>query len=689
MTLEFRNTLRVVVIFVACLIPTTAEAFDYLEHSWFTDAGCRRAQQRLGAHLRANPGDEALVARYMALGLICPANWQTNYCEDKEKQLRGLVNLTEAPPEKSGELSITLGDYSALPDHISRLGAVRGLPRALPDGLVDQTLQWLADEPGSPGGTIEDVAEDACYDDADWDTIEEDVVRSLSDRDARGAWPEIPEKLLAPLTRAPLPEGPSDPAAGYSIDNPHYLDLVLRNHTHFGSEAYGAWLGLHSASIATARARCADILAVDDDEAEDYADTIESWADVEWVANDPKGVRHRACAMFAEQVGQRLSEWVRIGDSDIVDPVREQAASWLAPASGADEILLQRERLERVLTSLIGLVLQGAGLHYLQDGLAAGHMRTIRSREALQEVRWDHDRDNEDGVVAITSVATGAFPWIAYGDKHLLGPPILDRRSCDFDALGRQDEPDPRLVSTCLLQHQRGLLVASTEASLVDWTLGGTLFGPRGKRAADAKCEDLSPIESYPCRVLPTSATVVSGEFVQQSFEGHHHGSIPVPPPPFSFESISMQLGYEFAAPVTQFGLQMSFLADIDIPAHWLRSYNVGVATTFGEGVDNQWILDFSYSFHFRWWARAMFDLSPTVYAGLRGFDTESTDFFAGFAPTVGFTALPEGWIKAPLELGVHYRFPMTVYGSDQGFFGPDFVDGHWLLISVGLAFMH
>jgi hypothetical protein len=233
------------------------------------------------------------------------------------------------------------------------------------------------------------------------------------------------------------------------------------------------------------------------------------------------------------------------------------------------------------------------------------------------------------------------------------------------------------------------MLVGVTEASLVDWALGGTLFGERGKKAGATGCRDLTGPERLPCEALPIGASVVSGDRTTSNFEGLHHGSIPVPPPPFSYESLSLRFGYEFAGPVTQFGLQMSFLADLDIPAHWLRSYNVGLATIFGEGVDNQWLLDFSYAFHFRWWARAMFDLSPTVYAGLRGFDNDETAFFAGVAPSVGFTVLPEGWIKAPLEIGVRYRVPLTFYSTDQGFLGEDFVDGHWLLIAIGLAFMH
>jgi hypothetical protein len=674
---------------VSLVVQPSAQAFDYLEHSWFTDAGCRRAQQRLGRHVAANPDDEQLVAKYLALGLMCPAHWTTNYCADGRKQTWAGINRLHAHPSEGGGYAITLGDYAALPDHVSRYGPVRGLPRALPSGLVAHTLEWLADEPTSAGGTIEDVAEDACFDEAPWEVIERDVVLALDRREEIGVWESIPEPLLAPMVRAPIPQGPSDPAAGYSIDNPHYLDLVLRNHTHFGDEAYGAWLGFHSASIATARQTCTDILDIDDDEAEDFADTIAGWEDVEWSDDDPEELRRRACSMFHDRIRSRLRTWALEADADIVAPVREIVArSTFEDPPGALE-LTQRRRLDQVMTALIGLVLQGAGLHFLQDGLAGGHMRTIRSREALQEVRWDHDDDNAHGVVAITSLANSRIPWVAFGDGRLLGPPLTEERSCDFAVLASDDSPDPALVSTCLIQNQRGMLVGMTEASLVDWALGGTLFGERGRLAAERGCDELPELERLPCQALPVGASVVSGNQAATVFDGMHHGSLPVPPPPFSFESISMRLGYEFAAPVTQFGLRMSFLADIDIPAHWLRSYNVGVSTTFGDGIDNQWLLDFSYAFHFRWWARAMFDLSPTVYTGLRGFDGDETAFFAGIAPTVGFTVLPEGWVKAPLEIGIHYRLPLTVFGTDQGFFGDDFVDGHWILLGVGLAFMH
>lgn len=677
-------------IFLGLLLWSPAAlAFDYLEHSWFTDAGCRRAQQRLGKQLVATPDDEDLITKYLALGLACPARWTTDYCADGEKQVWAGINQLEERPNASGEFAVTLGDFAALPDHISRYGPVRGLPRALPNGLVSNALEWLADEPGSAGGTVEDVAEDACYDHADWATIEQDVVASLDRREKKGSWESIPEPLLGPLVRADLPEGPSDPAAGYSIDNPHYLDLVLRNHTHFGNEAYGAWLGFHSASIAAAERSCAELLIVDDDEAEDFADTIPGWTRADWDDDDPAELQRKTCAMFGDRIRQRVRRWALDADPDIVAPVRNWVATWTLRDLPPTVALAQRQRLDRVFSAFVALVLQGAGLHYLQDGLAAGHMRTIRSREALQEVRWDHDRDNKDGVVAVTTVAGGRFPWVAFGDRRLLGPPISKDRTCDFEVLARQERPDAAQVATCLLQNQRGMLVGVTEASIVDWALGGTLFGEAGRQAGLDRCEGLSGPARLPCEALPTSATVVSGERLPNTFDGLHHGTMPVPPPPFSYESLTLRFGYEFSAPVTQFGLGMSFLSDLDIPAHWLISYNVGIATTFGDGIDDQWVLDFAYAFHFRWWARAMFDLRPIVFAGLRGFDADSTAFFTGIAPSVGFTVLPEGWIKAPLEIGVHYRLPLTFYSSDQGFFGDDFIDGHWLLLTFGLAFMH
>lgn len=668
-----------------------AHAFDYLEHAFFSDEACARTQRALIAHHNASPFDDALTARYLALSLMCPERWERPYCEDGYKQAEGNITKLSQPPYKSHDYSITLGDYAALPDHLSRFGPIQNMPRAGEDGLVAQTFAWIAGEQGA-SGVIEDVAEDACETDglAPWKIIQQDIEAYVTNAFPKQQPLQVPEDYLSPLVRATLPQGPSDPAGLYSFDNPHYLDLVLRNHHHFGQPAYSTWIGFHGAANQIAAHTCERSFALDVDLVEDLADGVPGFSQVQWDELSQPQLAQRGCALLKVLVERRLMRWLQRASPEFTAPVRATLLSLRQPPKDATSAILKDQLLDRVTASIASLVFEGSGLHFLQDGLASGHMRTIRTRGGLQEVRYDHNRDNKEGVVAILRTRQGAYPFVAFGDTYLLGPALVGRRMCQWSALALH-QPTPEEISTCLVQHQRGLLVATSMASLLDWALGGTLYGklPEAKLGASI-CDEMHGLERFICAYLPARHTVVAGdvEGLDTAQLQLHQGSLPVPPPPFSYESLNIKLGMDVAGDATQLRLDLSFLSELDDYANWLTSYRFGMAATLGQGDRDQWLADFSYLFHWRWAARFTIDAGMSAYMGFRGFKREELAFFAGLSPVVGLTVLPEGWIKMPLEVSISYRPPVTFFDSTHGWFGGDVFEGNWLYIGLGFAFM-
>jgi hypothetical protein len=665
----------------------TASAFEYIEHTYFSDRACLEAQRRLGAHLDETGGDKGDVARYLALALTCPRSWEQPYCRDGDKQLQAGINPLTAPPPDSGELAVTLGEFSALVDHLSKFGPIAGLGRIGPMGLTYETWSWLTGEPGDAGGVIGRVAHQGCRhgDYVPWERVEHDISSFMKRVDARGEFEEVPPGLLSPVVREPIPAGPSDPSGTYSFINPHYLDLVLRNHSHFGEHAYSAWLGFHSAAVSVSGRSCEEILAFDAAQLGRLASRVDGFERLDWEAMDEDAQARSGCAMLRTATRQRLVHWAEQADPELVDPVRQTVET----LAGADD--RAPVQLDDVVVALTSLVMEGAGLHYLQDGLASGHMRTIRSKEQLSEVRYDHDADNREGLVALLQTRSGGYPFVAFGDTYLLGPvqfsvPV----DCDWSTLA-QSEPSKALVSSCLIQHQRGILVATSAASLVDWGLGGTLYDAAPDKVSQqpAACERDNPLEAFVCRALPVRPTRVAGEDSASGWvlERMPHGSIPVPPPMFGYESLSFGIGLEATGDATQLGLHLTLLSELDDRANWLTSHRMGLRSTYGQANLNQFMLDYAYGFHWRWSARFLVDARGEIFTGLRGLD-DDVAFFTGVAPHFSLTILPEGWTKLPVELSLGYRFPMVFYGSDAGFFGEGFVGGHWVLLGLGLAFM-
>lgn len=654
------------VILLSLFAPTHALAWDYLEHSWFTDVACAHAQAMLAAELADRP-DDRLKARYVALGLYCPVDDPVDYCHDGYKVTRGALNLVQNPAE-TGDFSVTLGDIAALPDHVSRFGPVRRIENAQDDGLVLRTLEWLTRR-GSAGGVIEDVAEDACETDlADFAGAKKDIEAALNQIRAHEGYEAVPHGLLLPGMRDQPPKGPEDPTARYSFNNPHYLDLVLRNHTHFGEQAFSSWVGFHSAALAISQMRCEELVPSDPDVMEDLADDS-ALEDTHWEELGPAYGR-TACDFFGQNLRDRLAFWLKSAPASTTAPVRGFVAN------------LTPEQADQVVVELLALVFEGSGLHFLQDGLASGHMRTVRSRESLSEVRHDHNIDNQRGVVANMDTRAGEHVFWAHGDTYLLSH--IPGLGCvmDWQTLGQTEHPLPDVLTACSIRHQRGVLAASTSASLLDWAVGGPAF------EESSECGGLDTIEGWICHTLPTRATVVSGANAPvHRVDALKYGTLPVPPPAYSYESLSVRVGLDIPDNRTQLGVKLSFLEQLDHTGHWMTSYRVGLHTTLGGGPDNQWVIDASYQFHYRLSARFMFEAGPFLFGGLR--DVYSPSFFTGVGPSVGIAALPEGWINMPLEISLTYRLPLVMFTSNNGFFADDLVDGHWLQAGLGLAYSH
>lgn len=688
-----RFLLGTVVLCLLVLSASPANAFDYLEHSYFGDRACLEAQTRLAARIEAGEASYETVQRYLALALVCPERWKRPYCVDGYKQAQAGLNRLEAPPAQSEELAATFGDFVALPDHLSKYGPIHGLPRLGWFGLTVDTWQWITAEPGDAGGVIGSVASKACQDSdmVPWRRVGADIEATLRRFDKHGL-EAVPGSLLSPLTHAPVPRGPSDPAATYSFNNPHYLDLVLRNHHHFGKYAFGAWLGFHSAAVSVARYTCEDLIDFDVDQLEDLAGDMPEYREIDWGGLSEVVRAIKGCDMMRTSILRRLLEWGTRADPKLVAPVKAQLQILRGTPGVRRDAVEQRALLDGVSAATTALILEGVGLHFLQDGLAAGHMRTIRAKGQLEVVRYDHNSDNKNGVVALLQTRSGEYPFLAYGDVYLLGPAMIPEFvDCDWAELSH-GLPSPKLVTNCLIQHQRGVLVATSAASIVDWALDGTLYeAPRvAKRPSAGVCQTGDALLNFVCRTLPARATLTPGledNASDKVIVRMQHGSIPVPPPPFAYQSLMIDFGLEATGDASQIGLHLNLLEELDSRANWMVSHSLGARTTLGNSQFSQFSLDYAYSFHWRWAARFSIDGRTSVFTGIQHLNNDPA-FFAGVAPGVGLTLLPEGWTKLPLEVTLNYRLPLNFFSSDGGFFADDIVGGHWIILGLGLAYM-
>lgn len=654
-----KNALALV--FLAALtFPGVASAFDYLEHSFFTDRACQRAQEALQRELISSNYAASVLPRYLALGLVCPLKPGGLYCRDGYKEAHSAISRLEAPPAQSKDHSLTLGDIASLPDHLSSFGSVRHLQGAEKPGLVSEILRLLEPEADEPKAVIRDVAEDACEtgDKVAWTEVEQDI------RDGRAQVLTSPDpSALAPGSWAAPVRGPSDPAGRYSFDNPHYLDLVLNNHHHFGEEAYASWAGYHAAGLALASRRCEDLLSLRDGQLEDLAEGIQSFEELEWDELSSEDRQTKGCSLVAQRLGERVDHWLQFASPSLTRPI---GAVTRGPLS-QDETLMRA-----TFSALIGLVYEGVGLHYLQDNVAGGHLRVDRAAHGLGMSRHLHDTDGQRGVVADLTLVSGKQSAVLFGDSYLLGN--VGVRPPSDCAIAHASSPMSQ--TACHLQKQRALVVEQSAGSLIHWALGGpSLNNPSCDGSAEASLCTLS--------IAPVKA---SGSLQET------RGSLPLSPPRFAFQSLATSLSMDAAGRGTQSGLRLVFLSALGQEAGWMTSYHFGFLQTSRPYNDafkgDEFLTEFSFMFHWRWAARFLVNAGVYTFGGFQGLGQDVSVVW-GLGPNVGMTLLPEGWTKIPLEFSFSYRFPVTLLNSRYGLSSEAIRgDAHWLELSIGLAFM-
>lgn len=636
---HFRRSFSIAILLF--LLPSSGYAFDYLEHSYFSDLACLDAQ----TFAEKNLTSEGEAARFFALSLFCPKKKIDNYCMEGYKKATSGVNEVD-----EDDFGITLGDLAALPDHVSRYGPIKNVIRAGRDGLALSLLDWLSD-PGNVGGVIEDVAEDACEYDAhiNWKPLNHQILSDVHYFEKKGL-PNIHPDHLSSLARKEPRQGPNDPATKYTLDNPHYLDLVLRNHSHFGALAYDASLGFLQLGQELADRRCEDIVDFRAGEVENLAENLDldtkDWGDM-----DAPTLARAACDLIGIALSQRIEGVAFSKNNEVLNRVKTKIRKG------------DQHTRDALVSATFGVLFRGVGLHFLQDGLAGGHLRTIRSRESLSEVRHDHDTDNRAGVIAIFPTATEQTPFIAFGDSYLLGNAFGEDSCENMVASSRMESSD---VTDCLLRFQRALLVGSSRENLIDFVMDNRVGGKFA----------MNQMVNVPSKILRDGG---GGTY--------RKGSLPVPAPTFSFESLAFRFGFSSRDNSPQIGLKLEALTELDNPAHWMVSYQLGLNYQPRYNGGESLYVDFAYAFHYRYFARVTLDFIPSLYGGVYGLGGQAETFF-GVAPAMGFTFLPEGWIEIPLEVSIHYRLPIDLYSSDGGFkFG--ILEDHWVQIGFGLAFMH
>ena len=685
------NTTSIFTFFYAlCAHQFQADAFDYLEHLYLSDRVCVHVVRLIESQLidDSREPNQTLLTRYLALNLVCPeTRRETPYCDEGTKLVVAPLLPLSSPPQESGEYSLTLGDITALPDHVGEFGITPGLPRAESYGLTSIFIELIAEEDGGLTGTLYDVAEDACEGAhlVDWIGVDSDVDRVIEDVFTHQKLPQFPIPYLSSRARAPLQQGPRDPAALYSFDNPHYLDLVFRNHHHFGEQAYQAWLGFHSVGIELANTPCAELINPDPDWLEDLADSWPVFDQLDWHQLDLVERKREGCALLSQLISSRLSRWSESYKPELLSKLTARYPHFQSLVKDDESESTSQLKLDLV-SALLSLVYEGSGLHFHQDSLAGGHMRTIRTRGGLQEARYDHDADNRDGVIATYQTADSTRQFIAYGDSYLLGRgpqstlPVTASTTdpCTMD----QEEPNsPVKAARCALFVQRGLIASATLGSLVDWAQGGAFYTSPASREEE-RSSDLHLLKATLPVSPPTSAPVHA-----QAPQEIKRANLPIPPPDFSYQVLSHRYAFDLAGSTPRLGVQLTLLDTLGSFAHWLSSYRFGLHTDLGEGDLNRWSLDAGYAFHFRWAARFTIDLGLSAHMGWREF-SQDVDWYTGITPIAGLTLLPEGWIKIPLEINISYQIPLTFYDQGVGFPGDNMIEGHYLGVGLGLAFM-
>ena len=631
-----------------------AAAWSYLEHSFLTDRSCYEVLKLTEHDLSQDGDNQSLGAKYIALSLLCPTEWHTEYCVDRKKSPVAYVNSNI----KEGQHGITLGDYTGLADHISQFGPVEGFPRLKKSGLLSDSLLWLDPDENQLKGELAKITRRTCSSSevVDWTGVEQDLSKMNLSTSTM-----IPSDHLDPNQRSKLTHSLEGISGIYSIINPHYLDLVLLNEHHFGEQAYSTWLGFHSTAMEISISHCEDVLSPD---GRSYK-ALSNPGNPDWnsLSEDQKAAQ--SCRVLNNAIGKRIERW-----HQNASPAQQQLVSGFID---------QVEWREQVSMNALALMFEGLGIHFLQDSLSGGHVRVDRAVHSLSLARYLHDEDSKNGVITTMGSREGTRQFVAFGDGYLLTRPTdQPAKHCDWEQI---DSKDDRLA--CLIQYQRQLMVQTTSASLADWVLGGSLYQP------EVECQK-SKAQQLVCNQMPTRASVATGlNIIADEPIYIRRGTLPEPPPPYSYQSLSLLWSIDGAGYATQTGLNIRFLEEMDQMARWLHSWDVSLLSTSRKEEAGEAVMQISHLFHRRISTRFLVNMGPLFQSGLRGFGDDVT-YFMGLGGYAGFTALPEGWTKIPLEISLNYRSPHTLFDTQFGGFTREAIqrEGHWIEVSLGLAFL-
>lgn len=655
-------------------------AFDYLEHSLFADRACYESQKILATSL-GNATVET-KGRYLALSLMCPVRWRPAYCAGGRKNVSSTMTPEGRPP-------ITLGDYAALVDHITEYGRVRNLAGAEDHGFVDLTWKWLL--PGKPAGVARDIAREECVVDhePDWLTIEDDIDDFMGAWHARRQVPRIESSFLAEGKRAELRPGPADPSALFAIRNPRFLDLQLFNQTHFGVAAYRTWAGMHHTAISVADLPCEDVIDLDESTASRLAGTVGGFNHISWDKEKNPKFRADSCRLLSEVLRQRLKIWGRYVDNRFSMPVSNFLTD-IENGHPSNETLLI---LQRLPAQVVGLSFEAAGAHFMQDALSGGHVRTEHNGRSLNTTRRYHDIDSKNGVVVTLATREYRYDFIAFGDTYLLGEVAQERPKRELSSCERRSNnrlKKPAEITSCLLGYQRGMLTAANAASITDWALGGVMYNTDNSASRllpPPKCPADKSASAFVCAFLPLQPITPTATASGTNTGYLAREGLPPTPPPVDFQSLRIESFLDGAGYGTQFGARLEFLIPfLKRGGDWLYSYDFGFLMTMGDPGRQQLIHEFAFTFHYRLATRFLINAGPLTYVGFEGFSSR-TNFFFGTGLGAGITILPEGWTKIPLELTLSYRAPWRFVDTNRGLEGQK-MDGHWVGLSIGLAFL-
>lgn len=659
-------------------------AFDYLEHSLFTDRACHEAQKMLSTRLSTASADQK--SRYLALALLCPARWKTVYCENNRKAVQAPFSVAAA---EKREHAVTLGDYSALVDHFTEYGRVLHFSGAADPGLTDLTWKWMHPQKAE-GGIARDIGGPACRleEAPDWYRVEADVSSFFAFWHQYKRAPRLHSALLDEHRRGEVAAGPSDPSALYTIRNPRFLDLQLFNQTHFGSSAYRTWAGMHNTALAIASQRCEDILEPEEAVMRRLSAGRAAFARTEWNRKRNKHYRRDACQLLSTVAYEHLQRWLISGDASLTAPAQSLVAA-IDPGKQTTEGTVIAALLP---SHVAALVFEAAGAHYLQDALSGGHIRTEHRSRELNTTRRYHDIDSKSGVVAVLGARAERHDFIAFGDTYLLGTSpmsLLDSGAGQCDVAHKSARGGRQQTTQCLLAFQRGIVAAANTASLLDWSLGGIMYADQNVMKHDARapvCPNDGSPRALVCTFLPLQPITPAATAGRNNGYLAREG-LPPTPPPVDFESLRIESALDGAGYGTQIGARLEFLTPVlKRGGDWMYSYDFGFLMTLGDPGRQQLIHEFAFTFHYRFATRLLMSAGPLTYAGFEGFSSQ-TNFFFGTGLGAAITILPEGWTKIPLELTLSYRAPWRLVDTNRGF-DSQRVEAHWIALSIGLAFL-